>query len=124
MNKILVVEDDPIMLKAIGNILTKSGYEITIAKNGKEAFEKLASIEFDLVLTDLMMPFNNGLEIVEKSRKLNTPVIVVSSVGSEDIITECFKLGISDFLKKPIMAAELLARIRKVLKDDNPKLSL
>lgn len=119
MPNILIVEDDEIMLKAIKNILGKEGYTVTIAKDGKEAFEKLDHYEFDIVITDLMMPYANGLEIVSKIRgdvlKKHVGIIIISSVGSEETITEAFNLGADDYLKKPIMAVELLIRIRKLL---------
>ena len=119
MPNILIVEDDEIMLKAIRNILNKDGYTVISAKDGKEAFEKLENAEYDIVVTDLMMPYANGLEIVSRIRtddsKKDVGVIVVSSVGNEETITEAFRLGADDYLKKPIMAGELLIRIRKLL---------
>jgi DNA-binding response OmpR family regulator len=119
MPDILIIEDDEIMLKAIRNILNKDGHTVSTAKDGKEAFEKLDSGVYDVVITDLMMPYANGLEIVSRIRsdesKKNTGVIVVSSVGNEETITEAFRLGADDYLKKPIMAGELLIRIRKLL---------
>jgi len=121
MGDILVIEDDEIMLKAIKNILSKDGYNVLIAKDGKDAFENIQTKTFDLVLTDLMMPYANGLEIVSRIRQEeknnNTGVIVVSSVGNEDTITEAFRLGADDYLKKPIMAGELLIRIRRLLNE-------
>ena len=119
MANILVVEDDEIMLKDIKNILSKDGHNVILAKNGKEAFDKLEHADYDLVLSDLMMPSANGLEVI--SRQKNDPttkhvnIIVVSSVGNEETITEAFRLGADDYLKKPIMAGELLIRIRKLL---------
>lgn len=119
MATILIIEDDDIMLKAIRNILTKSGYEVLTAKDGKEAFELLDNKEYDVVITDLMMPYANGLEVVSRLRsdatKRHVSIIVVSSVGNEETITEAFRLGADDYLKKPIMAGELLIRIKKLL---------
>ena len=119
MPNILVIEDDDIMLKAIRNILNKDGYSVITAKDGKEAFDKLDNAEYDVVVTDLMMPYANGLEVVSRLRsdstKRNIGIIVVSSVGNEETITEAFRLGADDYLKKPIMAGELLIRIRKLL---------
>ena len=118
--KILIVEDDPIMYKAINNILTTNGYNTASAKNGKEAFEKLDQENYDLVLTDLMMSYANGLEVISyiKSNpiKSHIKVIVVSSVGNEETISEAYKLGCDDFLKKTIMVRELLVRIDRLLK--------
>lgn len=128
MPNILVIEDDDIMLKAIRNILNKDGYSVVTAKDGKEAFEKLDTAEYDVVVTDLMMPYANGLEVVSRIRtdetKRNVGVIVVSSVGNEETITEAFRLGADDYLKKPIMAGELLIRIRKLLANKNTKAQL
>jgi DNA-binding response OmpR family regulator len=125
MPSILVIEDDDIMLKAIRNILNKDGFNVFTAKDGKEAFEMLDSAEYDIVITDLMMPYANGLEVVSKLRndnsKRNVGIIVVSSVGNEETITEAFRLGADDYLKKPIMAGELLIRIRKLLANKNSK---
>jgi len=119
MPNILVIEDDDIMLKAIRNILNKDGFNVITAKDGKEAFELLETAEYDIVITDLMMPYANGLEVVSRLRsdttKRNVGIIVVSSVGNEETITEAFRLGADDYLKKPIMAGELLIRIRKLL---------
>ena len=123
MPNILVIEDDDIMLKAIRNILTKGGYNVVIAKDGKEAFEKLENSEYEVVITDLMMPYANGLEVVSKLRsdetKRNVGIIVISSVGNEETITEAFRLGADDYLKKPIMAGELLIRVRKLFANKN-----
>src|SRR5271156_1468925 len=125
MPNVLVVEDDDIMLKAIRNILSKDGFNVVTAKDGKEAFEKLDASDFDVVVTDLMMPYANGLEVVSRLRndstKRNTGIIIVSSVGNEETITEAFRLGADDYLKKPIMAGELLLRIRKLLANKNSK---
>jgi len=119
MTTILIIEDDDIMLKAIRNILTKAGYNVITAKDGKEAFDKMENCEYDIVLTDLMMPYANGLEVVSRLRsdstKRHVSIIVVSSVGNEETITEAFRLGADDYLKKPIMAGELLIRLRKLI---------
>lgn len=125
MPNILVIEDDDIMLKAIKNILNKDGFNVVTAKDGKEAFELLDNSTYDIVITDLMMPYANGLEVVSKLRsdndKRNVGIIIVSSVGNEETITEAFRLGADDYLKKPIMAGELLIRIRKLIANKNSK---
>ncbi len=119
MANVLIIEDDDIMLKAIKNILGKAGYNVITAKDGKEAFDQMDNGEYDIVVTDLMMPYANGLEVVSRLRgdatKRHVSIIVVSSVGNEETITEAFRLGADDYLKKPIMAGELLIRIKKLL---------
>ncbi len=121
MHKILYVEDEMLMQNIVDKILSREGYLVDVASNGKEAMEKLNENNFDysLVITDIMMPYSNGFEILSKIKNQNTdkkiPVIVVSSVGNEDAILEAFKLGADDFLKKPIMAGELLIRIKRLI---------
>ncbi len=119
MANILIIEDDEIMLRAVKNILAKDGHSVLTAKDGKEAFEYLENANYDIVLTDLMMPYANGLEVVSKLRndpnRRHVGIIIVSSVGNEETITEGFRLGADDYLKKPIMAGELLIRVRKLL---------
>jgi DNA-binding response OmpR family regulator len=127
MTTILIIEDDIIMLTAMKSILTKSGYDVITAKDGKEAFEKIDTEKYDLVITDLMMPYSNGLEIVGKLRndntKLHVGIIVVSSIGNKETITESFRMGVDDYLKKPITANELLDSIKKIVhKSSNQKL--
>lgn len=125
MPNILVIDDDDIMLKAIKNILNKDGFNVLTAADGKEAFELLNEKQFDIVITDLMLPHANGLEVVSKLRHEQTNrtvgIIVVSSVGNEETITEAFRLGADDYLKKPIMAGELLMRIRKLITNKTSK---
>ena len=119
MPNILVIDDDDIMLKAIRNILHKDGFNVITAKDGKEAFEMLDTADYDIVITDLMMPYANGLEVVSKLRNDDTKrkvgIIIVSSVGNDETITEAFRLGADDYIRKPIMADDLLKHIRKLL---------
>jgi len=121
MPKILYIEDELLMQNIVNKILLREGYTVDVANNGKEAMEKLITNNYDynLVITDIMMPYSNGFEILSKIRNHITankiPIIVISSVGNEDAILEAFKLGADDFLKKPIMAGELLIRVKRLL---------
>ena len=121
MKKILYIEDELVMQNIVGRILTREGYEVDVASNGKEAIQFLleSTIHYDLVITDIMMPYANGFEIISKIKNNNSqnkiPIIVISSVGNEDSILEAFKLGADDFLKKPIMAGELLIRVKRLI---------
>ncbi len=131
MSRILIVEDDEIFLKALRSVISKQNHEVTIAKNGKEALESINNNEFDLVITDLMMVYANGLELISRIKndpsKNNTGIIVISSISNEDTIAECYALGCDEFLRKPLMARELVIRIDKLLKNkrnDKPNLSL
>lgn len=121
MNKILLVEDDEVMPKIIERILHKEEYQIDHVVNGKEAFQKLEETQYgyDLIITDLMMPYANGFEILSKvkNRKEGKPiaVLIVSNASNEDMILEGFKLGADDFLKKPVLPGELLIRVKRLL---------
>jgi len=114
--KILVCEDDFMVIKAIEHKLTREGYQVVVANNGKNAKEILNLENFDLVLTDLLMPFTGGLELItfiREEKKLTTPIIVLSKVGNEETIIQAFKLGADDYLTKPFSPNELSIRVKR-----------
>ena len=118
MIKVLVCEDDEMVLKMIEFKLQKEGYEVFLAYDGKEAVEKIQSIQPDIIITDIMMPYLTGLEIVHKVRKelgMITPIIIVSSIGLEKTVLEAFQLGADDFITKPFSPNELSVRVKKLL---------
>ena len=119
-SKILIVEDELIMLKALQFRLRKDGYDVHTANDGALALEMINSQSFDLILLDIMLPFVGGLELVSKvkgnDRIKNTPVIMLSAVGLENIILEAFELGADDFITKPFNLSELTIRVRKHVK--------
>jgi DNA-binding response OmpR family regulator len=115
--KILVADDDPVMRRIIELRLKKDGHQVTIVADGREAMEHLATNEiFDLIITDIMMPFSSGLEIVGKvkSNERKTPVIVLSSMGQENIVLEAFNLGADDYITKPFSPNELSMRVKRL----------
>lgn len=120
MSTILVIEDDLIMIKSIKNILTKDGHVIITANDGKEAFNKTDTEQFDIAIIDIVMPYVNGLEVITRIRndssKNHIGILVCSAIGTEKNIIESFKLGTDDFLKKPFLADELRMRIKKIEK--------
>lgn len=116
--KILVCEDDYMVIKAIEHKLTREGYEVEIANDGRMATEKLKNHDYDLVLTDLLMPFVGGLELINLLKvdlQKSTPIIVLSKVGNEETIIEAFKLGADDYLTKPFSPNELSIRVKRFL---------
>lgn len=119
MSSILVIDDDEIIQNVLEKILSKEGHRVEIAKNGKEGLAKLDLIVYDLVITDLMMPYANGFEIISKLKQhpntANASVIVISSITQEDSIMDSFKLGVDEYIRKPIMVGELLLRVNKLL---------
>ena len=98
--------------------LVKDGYDVEIAKDGQAANEKLESTSYDLVITDLLMPFTGGLELINKIRnelKSKVPIIVVSALDHENSIIEALKLGADDYITKPFSPSELSIRVKKLL---------
>lgn len=125
MSRILLVEDDEVMPKIVERILHQENYQIEHVTNGKEAFQRLedTNYNFDLIITDIMMPYANGFEILSKVKNRPDakpiPVIIVSNAGNEAMIMEGFKLGADDFLKKPVIPGELLIRVKRLLMQYN-----
>lgn len=120
MARVLIVEDDFMMLKTIEHRLKSDGHQVFLAKDGKEGSQLLAqeSSSFDLVITDMLMPFVSGLELINLIRGqygLDIPVIVLSKIGSEDTILQAFELGADDYLTKPFSPNELSIRVKKAL---------
>jgi DNA-binding response OmpR family regulator len=114
---ILLVDDDPGILVAVKHALAAHGYEVTTATNGIEALAAFEQKPPELILLDLILPRCDGLEvcrdILEQS---HTPIIVLSIRGSEADIVSLLDLGVDDYLVKPFRLAELLARVRAVLR--------
>jgi len=121
-HKILIAEDEPMMLKVLEYKLRKDGYIVFTAADGREASHKLKLEKPDLVITDLTMPFISGLELVSIVRKNDNgvviPVIVLTDVDSENIVMEAFKLGANDFMTKPFSPNELTIRVKKLLRNN------
>jgi len=121
MEKILMVDDDDLMLKIATKFLQKEGYDVIVAGNGRDAMKIIheASVPFELIISDVIMPYSSGFELVSTLKKhslyCNIPVIIISSSGNETIVKEAYQLGVDDFLKKPIMPQELLVRVKKIL---------
>ena len=114
--KILVAEDEMIMLKTIELRLKKDGHEIITCSDGREAIVKIAATNPDLIITDIMMPFASGLEIIEavkKNDRKHAKIIVLSAMGQENVVLEAFQLGADDFITKPFSLNELSMRVKR-----------
>lgn len=115
--KILIAEDEPIMLKTIELRLKKDGHEVIIADNGQTAMEHIDQHNPDFIITDIMMPYASGLEIVGKVKapgQRKVPVIVLSAMGQENVVLEAFNLGADDYITKPFSPNELSMRVRRL----------
>ena len=114
---ILLVDDDRGIKTAIKQALVTHGYEMTTANDGEEALEAFEREAPELILLDLVMPRCGGLEVCQRIREFSsTPIIVLSIKGSESDIVSVLDLGADDYLVKPFRLAELLARVRAVLR--------
>lgn len=118
MKRILVAEDNKLILETIAYSLNREGYEIFKAIDGKECLDIFKDNEIDLIITDLYMPAINGHEVISTIReemKKNTPILVLSAAGAEENVLKAFDLGADDFMVKPFSLVELNVRVRKML---------
>lgn len=115
--KILIAEDDELMLKTLELRLKKDGHEVILSSDGRDALLKIQENNLDLVISDIMMPYVSGLEIIsflaENYQSKKIPIIVLSGMGQEDIVLEAFQLGADDFITKPFSPSELSVRVKR-----------
>lgn len=114
--KILIVDDVPKNIELAANILQTKNYNITFAKSGPIALEKVKSIDFDLILLDVMMPEMDGFEVCkilkEDDATKDIPVIFVTARSETENVVKGFELGAVDYVTKPFQTEELLARVK------------
>jgi two-component system OmpR family response regulator len=114
---VLVVEDDGEMRNLIAKFLRQNGYRATGARDGREMWETLANAAVDLILLDVMLPGQSGLDLTRALRaKSQVPIIMVTARGDETDRVLGLELGADDYIPKPFSRPELLARIRAVLR--------
>jgi CheY-like chemotaxis protein len=120
-SSILLVEDDPISLKAIEIMLQESGYATHSARNGQLGLQKAADLLPDLIIMDVIMPHMDGIEtcrhLKSDARLQRIPVIFVTGYTDEDTLQAAFDAGGKDYVRKPISRVELLARVRSSLSE-------
>ena len=120
-HRVLVVDDEEINIEVIKSQLSNENYDLTIATNGKEALDLISQKpDFDLVLLDIMMPGMSGYEVCRRLRKTHPedqlPVLMLTAKNQIEDLVNGFKSGANDYLTKPFVKAELLARIQLQLK--------
>ena len=117
--KILIIDDEPDMLKLLSMIIReKSPYEVTTTNNPVEAIELVKKGGFDLVISDLKMPGLDGIEIIEAVKRLDedTPVVIITAYGTVESASEAMLKGGFDFITKPFRKEQILFTIDKALK--------
>ncbi|MGN0793998.1 MAG: response regulator transcription factor [Aristaeellaceae bacterium] len=114
---ILLVDDEPLMLKGLKYTLEQEGYETELAMDGEEALEKFATRPFDLVLLDVMLPKLDGLSVCQRIReRSNVPIIMLTAKGEDMDKILGLEYGADDYMTKPFNILEVRARIRTVLR--------
>jgi len=116
--KIVLAEDNSTLSLLLKFRLEKEGYDLFMAEDGKKAIELIEQHTPELILTDIMMPFVSGLEVISHVRNalnLKTPIVVFSAAGQEEMVLKAFNLGANDFMGKPFSPNELVIRVKRLL---------
>jgi len=117
--KILIVDDDPSILDLLDQFFNRKGYECKTAENGQKALELLESFPFTIVITDLIMPKIDGLELLKivKESWPDTDVIVMTGYTKNFTYTDVIRAGASDFVQKPFTLDEIEAKLQRLIKE-------
>ena len=112
--KLLLAEDEKRMNRALSEIMRQEGYDVTSVENGSDAYDEIESGVYDLIVLDVMMPGMNGFDVAKKAREagIRTPILMLTAKSELDDKVEGLDSGANDYLTKPFMTKELLARLR------------
>lgn len=117
---ILMVEDDEHIAYILRFLLERNGFAVEQAADGRQALARLAQPPPDLVLMDIMLPYHDGLELLERLRAdpawRSVPVLMLTAKAREADIVQALDLGANDYVTKPFQPEEVLARVRRVLR--------
>jgi DNA-binding NtrC family response regulator len=115
--RLLIVDDDEEMRDLLRKVLEKEGYRVSVASDGRQALAALAESAFDLVVTDMLMPHDGGLELLETLHRIHPelPVIIVTAFGDWQSYTRALELGAAAFISKPLRMSELIAAVHNAL---------
>ncbi|MDI6755514.1 MAG: response regulator [Thermodesulfobacteriota bacterium] len=118
--KILVVDDDELVLIAIQELLSPLGFSVTTAPNGVEALEKILNERFNLVILDVIMPEMNGFEVCQKIRQVDsyaeTPIMMLTAKSGEEDKQRGMEVGANLYLPKPISPKRLIVLVEEAIK--------
>jgi len=121
--RILVIDDEELVVESLKRLLGKEGYNVNMVKNGKEALEKIREADFDLLIADIRMPEMDGVETVknireylkQKGKKL-IPEVLITGYSSEENLKQAQELKVADYIHKPFDIKDLLEVVKKNLK--------
>jgi DNA-binding response OmpR family regulator len=116
--RVLIIEDEPALLRGLKDNFETEGYDVRTAQNGQKGLDALLHDPPDLLLLDLMLPKVNGYEICRtaRARQLDLPIIMLTAKGQEEDIVRGLELGADDYVTKPFSIRELLARVKALLR--------
>jgi len=122
VSRILVVEDDPAILRGLADNLKAESHEVLTASDGEEGYRLIVERKLDLIILDLMLPKLGGYEVCRKVRGegVHTPILILSARGEESDRVLGLDLGADDYVTKPFSVRELLARVRALLRRAQP----
>lgn len=124
MKHILIVEQDERLSEALKMMLEHDGHKVTSVADAKAAYDKVDKNAYDLVVSDVTAPYASGYELLVNLKAKNevrdkkVPLVVVSDRSDESSVLHCFKIGVDDYLRKPLSAPEFLIRINRFLDID------
>jgi len=117
--RILVAEDDAVTRRFVVSLLTERGYEVLVAEDGEHAIATATTAQPDLIVSDLVMPYRDGYEVLRAirtdDRLKNIPVLILSMRDHEEDIVRGFEQGADEYIVKPFNAREFISRVRKLL---------
>lgn len=119
---ILLVDDEPFILRSLSFILSKEGYKVHVASNGEEALDLLRKIKPDLMFLDVLMPKKHGFEVCQQVKKdpqlKDIYTILLTTKGQESDREIGLRLGADDYITKPFSPTKLIQKVREVLEGD------
>ncbi|MES3016434.1 MAG: response regulator transcription factor [Bacteroidota bacterium] len=120
--RVLIVDDELLINKLLETRLTRDEFKVDVAFDGIEALKKASSNKYDVILTDLMIPNIAGRELIMElqNSKLNseTPIIVLSSLASDELIVDILGSGVKDYIVKPFSLNVVIAKIKQLMLSD------
>ena len=114
--KLLLAEDDPMLASLLKFRLEKEGYQVAVVPDGKAVKQSITTYIPDAIISDVMMPYFSGIELVDHLRnelKSDIPIILISTASNEENVVNALQMGANDFLAKPVSPSELLIRVNR-----------
>ena len=117
MKNILIIDDEKEIREGLVEILKDAGFAVDSADNGQQGLDKIRKKDFDAVVTDLIMPVVDGMEVLRETKRIkpHTRIILITAYATVDNAVEAMKAGASDYITKPFRVDEVQTKIRKVL---------